>query len=60
MKLADFDVPNAIQPGEYSMGGVTDGFMHENTISASRGERELGWRRLGCQCELRRESEQVE
>ncbi|MFH1225742.1 MAG: hypothetical protein V1684_00445 [bacterium] len=29
-KLADFDVPNTIQPGEYSKGGDLDGFLREN------------------------------
>ncbi|GBE16506.1 hypothetical protein BMS3Abin15_00327 [bacterium BMS3Abin15] len=29
-KLADFEVPNKIQSGEYSKDGGADGFLHEN------------------------------
>jgi hypothetical protein len=29
-KLADFNVPNTIQSGEYSKDGGMDGFLHEN------------------------------
>lgn len=38
-KLADFDVPNKIQSGEYSKDGGADGFLREGAGRASRGER---------------------
>ena len=38
--LADFEVPDTIQPGEYSMGGGMDGGTHK-TSRRLRSQREL-------------------
>lgn len=45
--LADFYVPDTIQPREYSMGGGTDGFKYER-------------RGLRGQCQLERQQPAVE
>lgn len=58
-KLADFYVPNNIQPGENSKGGDKDGFSHEN-VRVARCERELERRWLERECQLGRGSERVE
>ena len=53
------ETPNSIQPREYSRGGGIDNISHEITLGRER-KLELRQRWLERQCELRRESEQVE
>ena len=52
-KLADVDVPNKIQSGEYSKDGGSDGFLRENGWYVVGGQLQLEWRWLECECQLR-------